>query len=122
MQMNLLWLIETFCSLLIISGTGPLTYHDNGDGADFVKAIQALSANGGGDCPELTIRAMINALEESPRWGSPMYVFTDATAKDDTADNLDELEYLAKDFGVTINFFTTGEYETTYYFDLLQTF
>ena len=88
---------------------GPLKYHDYGDGAGFVEAIQALPANGGGDCPELTFQAMIKALHETPRWGSPMYVFTDATAKDDTADNIDELEYLAGDFGVTINFFTTGE-------------
>lgn len=89
-------------------GIGPIKYHDYGDGAGFAKAIQALPATGGGDCPELTFQAMRDALYESPRWGSPMYVFTDATAKDDTTDNIDEVEYLAGEYGVTINFFTTG--------------
>ena len=74
----------------------------------FVKAIQALTANGGGDCPELTFQGLLNALYDSPRWGSPMYVFTDATAKDATADKIDEVEYLAEQDGVTINFFLTG--------------
>lgn len=77
----------------------------------FVKAIQALTATGGGDCPEKTFQGLLNAIYKSsqPRWGSPMYVFTDASAKDATAENIDEVEYLVEDYGITVNFFLTGK-------------
>ena len=89
-----------------------MNYHENGDGAGFVKAIRDLSATGGGDCPELTFQAMIDALYESPHEGSPMYVFTDATAKDDSEVNRGLLESLAVNVHkATINFFTTGASE-----------
>lgn len=37
-----------------------------------------------------------------------MYVFTDATAKDYTIDNVTDVLHIAEDNGITINFFTTG--------------
>ena len=74
----------------------------------FVKAIQALTATGGGDCPELTFQGLLNAFYKFPRWGSPMYVFTDATAKDATSDNRDLVEDFAREDAATVNFFTFG--------------
>ena len=68
-----------------------------------------MTANGGGDCPEKTFEGLLNALHATPRWGSPMYVFTDATAKDATPDNIDEVDYLVHREGITVNFFITGE-------------
>ena len=78
---------------------------------EFVKAINALTAYGGGDCPEYTFTGMLEALYHQPEWGSPMYVFTDAGPKDASEENIEELRYLAGSdaFGVTINFLTTGK-------------
>lgn len=47
-------------------------------------------------------------MAESPKYGSPLYVFTDATAKDYTKENLEQVLWVADDNGITINFFTTG--------------
>ena len=67
-----------------------------------------LKAHAGGDCPELTFEGMRNAIDQSPQYGSPLYVFTDATAKDYNPDKLTTLLEIAEDNGLTINFFTTG--------------
>ena len=95
----------------IFPGTGPVTYEGKGNGKKFEKAIDSLSASGGGDCPELTFKGILNAMRKSPKYGSPMYVFTDASAKDYSIDNMDDvLSYANREFGngITINFFTTG--------------
>ena len=47
-------------------------------------------------------------MAASPKYGSPLYVFTDATAKDYTKENLEEVLWVADENGITINFFTTG--------------
>ena len=75
-----------------------------------MKAIRGLRAHAGGDCPELTFKGILDAMAESPNYGSPLYVFTDATAKDYTKDNMDEvLSFVDSEVnGITINFFTTG--------------
>ncbi|XP_031573152.1 von Willebrand factor A domain-containing protein 7-like [Actinia tenebrosa] len=86
--------------------TGPVIFKDSG--TEFIKELQKLRAHGGGDYPELTFKGMLDAMEEGPREGSPMYVFTDATAKDHTKDNINTLIGAARDFGVSINFFTTS--------------
>lgn len=40
-----------------------------------------------------------------------MYVFIDADLKDATPENIDEVKYMAsEEYGVTVNFFTTGNY------------
>lgn len=84
---------------------------DEIDAGEFVKAINNLRVNGGGDCPEYTFTGMLEALYQDPQWGSPMYVFTDAGPKDATDENIEEVKLLvsAEEYGVTINFFTTGE-------------
>ena len=92
--------------------TGPVTYHT--EAKQFQDAINALFASGGGDCPELAIKGILDGLLASPKSGSPLYVFTDASAKDATIDNIDEVLYIAKTLGVTINFFTTGSCDGSY--------
>lgn len=47
-------------------------------------------------------------MAASPNYGSPLYVFTDATARDYTKENLEEVLWVAEENGITINFFTTG--------------
>lgn len=85
---------------------GPVTYRNNYENASFVADIKALKAKGGGDCPELTFSGILNALEEAPFSGSPLYVFTDASAKDNNL--VDHAIAVAQRLDVTINFFVTG--------------
>ncbi len=89
----------------MFEGTGPVTYKSYGQGKQFKNAIQALHASGGGDCPELTFKGILDAMAESPNYGSPLYVFTDAQAKDATDDNILEVLKEADSNGITLNFF-----------------
>jgi len=88
----------------------PVVFKDEIDAGEFVEAINDLTPHGGGDCPELAFTGMLEALYQEPQWGSPMYVFTDAGPKDASDEFIEEVKYLAsaEEFGVTINFFTTG--------------
>ena len=88
--------------------TGPVTYRNYGEGNQFINDIRALNPHGGDDCHELTFKGILDAMAGGPHPSSPLYVFTDATAKDATNENiLEALEY-ANMYGITINFFTTG--------------
>ena len=49
---------------------------------------------------------MLEAFKANPRSGSPMFVFTDASAKDDTATNMEKLKAEAAQYDSAINFFT----------------
>lgn len=49
---------------------------------------------------------MLDALKEGPEYGSPMFVFTDASAKDANSSNKEELKAMARASDVTITFFT----------------
>ena len=86
--------------------TGPVTRKKAGEGTDFVNAIQALSPNGGGDCPELAFSGIIDALNGGAQDNSPLYVFTDATAKDEDKFDIAKVTALTK--GASVYFFTTG--------------
>jgi len=85
-----------------------VVYKDPLQGDQFVTEINKLRAHGGGDCPELTFKGILDAMNSSPLPGSPLYVFTDASAKDDTPENIAEAVTFAQATGLTINFFTTG--------------
>ena len=51
------------------------------DAAEFLVELDKLKAEGGGDCPELTLHALQLALTKCLP-GSSIFVFTDAGAKD----------------------------------------
>lgn len=86
-----------------------MVYKQDDEAKDFVKAIDALVAHSGGDCPEYTFEGMLNALRQDPLFGSPMYVFTDADPKDATPENIQEVKLLAEGSEITINFLLTGK-------------
>ena len=58
------------------------------------------------DCPELAFTGMINAINGGIKSGSPMFVFTDASAKDGDSLNKAVLKGMAETMDVTITFFT----------------
>lgn len=89
----------------------PVIFKDEIDAGEFVEAINDLTPHGGGDCPEYAFTGMLEALYQEPQWGSPMYVFTDAGPKDASDEFIEEVKHLAsaEEYGVTINFFTTGK-------------
>ncbi len=110
MQFEIVIVFETgqndiFTKLFLIA-TGPVTIKDEDEGTDFITALRALRATGGGDCPELAFKGMINALESGPQPGSSMYVFTDASPKDASDENKDTILDLAHSLDVKMNFFT----------------
>ena len=60
-------------------GTGPVTV--TSDLATFEATINSLGARGGGDCPEMAITGMINAVDVID-YDSSLMLFTDADAAD----------------------------------------
>ena len=92
-----------FCTLL---DTGPVIYRNWTERSRLVSDIDSLTASGGGDCPEMAFAGMMNAFDESPKYGSSMFVFTDASAKDADLLNKMALKSMARIEDVTITFFT----------------
>ena len=101
----------TLCMLYCLIATGPVQKMEAGKGTQFVKAIEDLSPSGGGDCPELAFRGITDALNEGPQSGSPLYVFTDATAKDDH--QLDVAKVAAISQGASVYIFLPSEVVTS---------
>ena len=83
---------------------GPYQYKEASKKQEFVNLLRNLKALDGGDCKESTIDGMKQALVAIQE-ASPMYVFTDAGAKDATDEEIESL-LLMSDFAQTsINFF-----------------
>ena len=76
-----------------------MIYKDSTQGGQFVTEINRLKAYGGGDCPELTFKGILDAMNFSPLPASPLYVFTNASAKDDTQKISLRLLHLLRQWG-----------------------
>ena len=95
-------IIVTSCFVLWFHlATGPVTVETNG--TKFLQDIENLSAYGGGDGAELTFTGILDAMRSEPEPGSPMYVFTDASAKDATDYNITKATVYAKFERIPIN-------------------
>ena len=71
-----------------------------------IEAVNNLTANGGGDCPELGMTGLYQALLHClPQ--SNIFYFSDADVKDESRKN--EVESLAKEKKVKINFILSGK-------------
>ena len=80
---------------------------DVGKGNEFSSKIKNLKPHGGGDCPELAFTGMHDALTTGfAQEKSPLYVFTDATAKDSY--KYDLVKVAANTLRSSVYFFTTG--------------
>ncbi|XP_060942362.1 von Willebrand factor A domain-containing protein 7-like [Limanda limanda] len=84
-------------------GFGPLMRTT--DPEAFKRAINSLTASGGGDLPELSLSGLRLALTGAPP-GSDIFVFTDATAKDDYL--LGTVISLVERTKSVVNFMITG--------------
>ncbi|XP_069362116.1 hemicentin-2-like [Maniola hyperantus] len=74
----------------------------------FTKALIGIQPGGGGDCPEMAMAGIQEALEHSKR-NSFLYVFTDASAVD--YDQYENVKSLAQQKSIQVNFLLTGECE-----------
>lgn len=96
---------------ILESSSGPVKYYSESERSSFVQALKDLTAEGGGDCPELTFKGMSDAIDDGqPQLDSPMYVFTDAGPKDGNEDKKTYLLEIAQALGVVINFFILDGY------------
>ena len=68
---------------------------------NFLNAVEQLNADGGGDCAEPSIGALIRAIRASEP-NSPIYVYTDAPPSD--PNRLAEAQALISEKGVTVNY------------------
>jgi len=71
-----------------------------------IEAVTNLTANGGGDCPELGMTGLYQALLHCLPESNILY-FSDADAKDESRKN--EVEFLAKEKKAKINFILSGQ-------------
>ena len=109
MNCRLLNVTEISILYLTSSEIGRVFRKDAGkeNGKRFIARINELRAHGGGDCPEMAFKGIIEALKAGPVEDSPLYVFTDAPPKDATLDNIEEAKNHAKVVGINVYFFAT---------------
>ena len=89
-----------------VLGYGPVTHKNESNKNEFITAMKTLPITGGGDCPELAFTGMLEAYKANPLSGSPMFVFTDASASDDNPQNVAKLKAEAAQHSSAITFFT----------------
>lgn len=71
----------------------------------FLEAVDALTVDGGGDCPEYAMTAISDAIYAGGR-NADIFVFTDASAKDGALQN--NIDREAQDQDATISYLITG--------------
>jgi len=95
---------EQSCFFWFPIDVGPVTVTN--DAEVVIEAVNNLTAKGGGDCPELGMtglyQALLHCLPENE-----IFYFSDADVKDESRKN--EVESLAKEKKVKINFILSGK-------------
>ena len=71
------------------------------DPFEFMQAISGLTADGGGDCPELSMTGMLQALNNMEDEGGELLMFTDASSKDGSL--VGAVEGIALSRGISIS-------------------
>jgi uncharacterized repeat protein (TIGR01451 family) len=75
------------------------------DASEFIAAVNALTASGGGDCPELPLHGMLDAISASYP-DSQLYLYTDASSKDGYLE--DNVVAAARSKNISGNFLNFG--------------
>lgn len=87
---------------------GPVTYMDKSQRNEFVSVVNSVDVDDGGDCDEMAISGIYEIYGNGIKMESPIYVLTDAGAKDAAEENLDALKAMVDTFGTPINFFLSN--------------
>lgn len=95
---------EMLIQLDIITDVGPVTVTSNPE--EVIQAVNSLKAHKGGDCPELGMTGLYEALLHSVQ-DSVIYFFSDADAKDSSLAPV--VLILAKQKRVKLNFILSGQ-------------
>ncbi|MCX7096913.1 MAG: hypothetical protein NTV43_03285 [Methylococcales bacterium] len=93
---------------------GPVTNTSDPDA--FKNALSGLSASGGGDCPELSIQGVYNAVSAMDEGGA-VFAYTDASSKDESKRT--EVYALATDKNIHISwglFGSCSPYDPAYFY------
>lgn len=77
------------------------------DPSDILAKVNAISASGGGDCPELSNSALLRAVNKA-KFGSRIYVYTDASVKNSDRYLTDNIKAAAKRKGIFIKYILSG--------------
>ena len=101
---------------LFVAKHGPVTYMDKTEKYKFLDLVTHISEAGGGDCDELAIDGIMNIFASSTQYRSPIYVLTDAGAKDATPENIEALKEMILTFKTPINFFLSNAGMSKYFF------
>ena len=75
---------------------------------EFLTFVNNINVADGDDCDELAISGMKAVYEYGVEYGSPIYVLTDAGAKDASEEDLIALEVMAFARRTPINFFLSN--------------
>lgn len=84
---------------------GPLTYMEETREAQFLELIKNVKHADGGDCDELAITGIQEIFSAPLQYQSPIYVLTDAGAKDATDEKIEILKELMFSYQSPVNFF-----------------
>ena len=97
--------LEVVTFLISLEYHGPLTYMDDTQKLQFLELVKSMKHDGGGDCEELTITGIKEIFAAPLQYQSPIYVFTDAGAKDATDENIETLKEMIYGYASPVNFF-----------------
>ena len=81
---------------------------DHTQTAQFHALVNNVDVDGGGDCDELALTGIKEIYSSPLQYQSPIYVLTDAGAKDGTDDNVETLKDMIDAYQSPINFFLSN--------------
>lgn len=97
---------EPFLYVLIAFNDPGRSAYVTWDRNEFIQAINSLSAGGGGDCPEPSIRSVIVGLQKMTNFGD-LFLYTDGTRNDSDVD-VGIAERIAESMNIKVHRFILG--------------
>lgn len=75
---------------------------------EFLDLVTQIVEGGGGDCDELAITGIKEIFASPLQYRSPIYVITDAGAKDANVNNLEMVKEMVLSFKTPLNFYLSN--------------